>query len=42
MATVKEAASAFLTSKRLAVTGLSRQAQGHGSNGVNKKPRDPV
>jgi hypothetical protein len=39
MATVKEAASAFLANKRIAVTGVSRQPQGHGSNAVYKRLR---
>jgi uncharacterized protein len=38
--TVKEAASAFLASERIAVTGVSRKAQGHGSNAVYKRLRD--
>ena len=40
MVTVKEAASAFLTHKRIAVTGVSRHPQGHGSNAVYKRLRD--
>jgi uncharacterized protein len=40
MVAVKEAASAFLANKRIAVTGVSRQAQGHGSNAVYKRLRD--
>ena len=40
MVTVKEAASAFLANKRLAVTGVSRQTQGHGGNVVYKRLRD--
>ena len=40
MVTVKEAASAFLAKKRIAVTGLSRKADGHGSNAVYKRLRD--
>lgn len=40
MPTVKEAASAFLASKRIAVTGVSRKPQGHGSNAVYKRLRD--
>src|SRR5438132_6704763 len=40
MVTVKEAASAFLASRRIAVTGVSRKAQGHGSNTVYKRLRD--
>lgn len=40
MVTVKEAASAFLANKRVAVTGVSRKPQGHGSNTVYKRLRD--
>jgi uncharacterized protein len=40
MVAVKEAASAFLANKRIAVTGVSRKAQGHGSNAVYKRLRD--
>ena len=40
MLTVKDAASAFLANKRIAVTGVSRQPQGHGSNAVYKRLRD--
>jgi predicted CoA-binding protein len=40
MVSVKEAASAFLANKRIAVTGVSRKAQGHGSNAVYKRLRD--
>ena len=40
MTTVKEAASAFLANKRIAVTGVSRNAGGHGSNAVYKRLRD--
>jgi predicted CoA-binding protein len=39
MTTVKEAASAFLANKRIAVTGVSRAPQGHGSNAVYKRLR---
>ena len=39
MANVKEAAEAFLANKRIAVTGVSRQPQGHGSNAVYKRLR---
>jgi len=39
VATVKEAASAFLANKRIAVTGVSRNPQGHGSNAVYKRLR---
>jgi len=34
MQTMKEAARAFLAEKRVAVTGVSRKPQGHGSNAV--------
>ena len=40
MVTVKEAAAAFLANKRIAVTGVSRKPQGHGSNAVYKRLRD--
>jgi uncharacterized protein len=40
MVTVKEAASSFLSHKRIAVTGVSRKADGHGSNAVYKRLRD--
>jgi predicted CoA-binding protein len=40
MLTVKEAASGFLANKRIAVTGVSRKPQGHGSNAVYKRLRD--
>jgi predicted CoA-binding protein len=41
MATVKDAATAFLANKRIAVTGVSRQqASTHGSNTVYKRLRD--
>lgn len=40
MVTVKEAASAFLANKRIAVTGVSRKPEGHGSNIVYKRLRD--
>lgn len=40
METVKEAASAFLANKRIAVTGVSRAPKGHGSNAVYKRLRD--
>lgn len=39
MATVKEAASAFLANRRIAVSGVSRHPQGHGSNAVYKRLR---
>jgi predicted CoA-binding protein len=37
MVTIKEAATEFLTAKRVAVTGVSRQADDHGSNVVYKR-----
>ena len=40
MATIKEAASEFLSQKRVAVTGVSRTAGGHGSNVVYKRLRE--
>jgi predicted CoA-binding protein len=40
MTTVKEAASTFLSSERIAVTGVSRNAKDHGSNTVYKRLRD--
>jgi uncharacterized protein len=40
MVTVKEAAATFLARKRIAVTGVSRQADGHGSNAVYKRLRE--
>jgi predicted CoA-binding protein len=40
MVTVKEAASQFLANKRIAVTGVSRNPQGHGSNAVYQRLRD--
>lgn len=40
MSTVKEAASEFLANKRIAVTGVSRNPQGHGSNVVYQRLRD--
>ena len=40
MATMKEAASAFLANRRIAVTGVSRKAKDHGSNTVYKRLRD--
>ena len=39
MVTVKEAASEFLAHKRIAVTGVSRNPQGHGSNAVYQRLR---
>jgi hypothetical protein len=40
MSTIKEAASPFLANKRIAVTGVSRKPQGHGSNVVYQRLRD--
>jgi predicted CoA-binding protein len=40
MATVKEATSAFLAHKRIAVTGVSRTPQDHGANAVYRRLRD--
>lgn len=40
MVTVKDAATSFLAHKRIAVTGVSRSPQGHGSNAVYKRLRD--
>jgi uncharacterized protein len=40
MPTIKEAAAEFLAHKRVAVTGVSRNPSGHGSNVVYKRLRD--
>jgi len=40
MVTVKQAATEFLARKRIAVTGVSRTPQGHGSNVVYQRLRD--
>jgi len=40
MTTVKEAATTFLASRRIAVTGVSRDAGSHGGNAVYKRLRD--
>ena len=40
MLTMKEAADEFLANKRIAVTGVSRAATGHGANAVFKRLRD--
>ena len=40
MTTIKQAATEFLSSKRIAVTGVSRQAQGHGGNVVYNRLRE--
>ncbi len=39
MSTVKQAATQFLGSRRIAVTGVSRNAAGHGSNAVYQRLR---
>src|SRR5919198_5982615 len=39
MATIKEAATEFLAHRRIAVTGVSREPQGHGSNAVYQRLR---
>ena len=40
MQTMQEAASAFLSNKRIAVTGVSRKPKQHGANNVYKRLRD--
>jgi predicted CoA-binding protein len=40
MQTMNEAASAFLANKRIAVTGVSRNPQGHGSNVVYQRLKE--
>ena len=40
MTTMKQAATEFLGMNRIAVTGVSRKAQGHGSNMVYQRLRD--
>src|SRR5512135_3760454 len=40
MVAIKDAAAAFLANKRIAVTGVSRNPKGHGSNVVYKRLRD--
>jgi len=40
MQPIKEAASEFLSKKRLAVTGVSRTPKTHGSNSIYKRLRD--
>jgi uncharacterized protein len=40
MQTIKEAASAFLANKRIAVTGVSRTPKTHGSNNVYRRLKD--
>lgn len=39
MVTIKDAATEFLATKRIAVTGVSRDPKGHGSNVVYQRPR---
>ena len=40
MLSTKDAAAGFLAKKRIAVTGVSRNPEGHGSNAVYKRLRD--
>src|SRR5579883_1513943 len=40
MQRIKDAASEFLASRRVAVTGVSRRPQGHGANVVYKRLRE--
>ena len=40
MTTIRQAADDFLAAERIAVTGVSRSADGHGSNTVYKRLRD--
>jgi predicted CoA-binding protein len=40
MTTINDAASEFLAKKRVAVTGVSREPKGHGSNVVYKRLRE--
>jgi predicted CoA-binding protein len=40
MQDIKDAASEFLSKKRVAVTGVSRQGKGHGSNSVYRRLRE--
>jgi len=40
MPTIKEAAAEFLANQRIAVTGVSRNPQGHGSNVVYQRLRE--
>ena len=40
MTTMKDAATQFLSAKRVAVTGVSRNADGHGANIVYTRLRD--
>ncbi len=39
MEKIKDAASEFLANRRVAVTGVSRNPQGHGSNAVYQRLR---
>src|SRR6478672_12986256 len=39
MASIEEAASAFLANRRVAITGVSRHPKGHGSNVVYQRLR---
>ena len=40
MRTINEAAAAFLANRRVAVTGVSRHAENHGSNAVYRRLRE--
>ena len=40
MRSIKDAAAEFLACERIAVTGVSRNAQGHGSNAVYRRLRE--
>ncbi len=40
MQTIKEAAAAFLANRRVAVTGVSRHPENHGSNAVYRRLRE--
>lgn len=40
MATMKEAATEFLTHHRIAVTGVTRESKGHGANAVYQRLRE--
>jgi len=40
MQTINEAASAFLANKRVAVTGVSRHPENHGSNAIYRRLRE--
>lgn len=39
MSTIRQAAATFLNNRRIAVTGVSRNPQGHGSNTVYQRLR---